>query len=184
MWIRIYKFRGTNPIKNAYSLSSSISENKLDTEAIKASLVGFNTWFVNDDNFRYYLSGGVYGNSATKYLLLEYNNNLKDCRVINDIDEYRKLEVEHIFSRNPNFRVDSYGFKESEYENEINKIGNLTLLERDTSNAPPKEKADRYIKSGVCMTNRLGSKIKTEGFNKKEMDERGEELINFCLKIF
>jgi len=183
--VRIYKFRGTNPVKDAYVLSSLISEDELDTDVIKKELIDFNNRFMNDGNFRYYLNSAVYGNTATiKYIFLEYNNSLKSCRIINDVNEYRKLEVEHIFSRNPNFSVKSYGFKDDEYENEINKIGNLTLLERDTSNASPKDKADRYIKSDTCMTNRLGSKIKSEGFTKKEMDERGEELIRFCLKRF
>ncbi|CAN2039466.1 hypothetical protein GMMP15_1260006 [Candidatus Magnetomoraceae bacterium gMMP-15] len=70
----------------------------MNIDQIKSTLVSFKTWFMNDDKFRYSLSDDVYGNSATKYILHKYNNNLDGCRVINKFNEYKKLEVEHIKS--------------------------------------------------------------------------------------
>ena len=78
---------------------------------------------------------------------------------------YKDLQVEHIFSKNPNFDVGVYLFGE-DYDYEKNKIGNLTLLEsglnEGISNLPPVNKVSGYLHSAIESTRELGGDIKAE----------------------
>jgi uncharacterized protein with ParB-like and HNH nuclease domain len=179
--VRVYKLRGTNPIADVYLLSSDISENNLSIDDIHDRLINFCEKFMSNHVFRSYLEADIYGNGAVKYILSEYSkDNLS-------IENYSDLTVEHIFSDEPNYEPSSYGFDEN-YDYEKNRIGNLTLLEpklnKGIGNDPPKNKVSAYLKSNINSTRILAGEIQKGNFNKKNIDERQKNIIDFCIKRF
>lgn len=121
--VRVYKLKGTNPISDMYELSSEITKKDMCIDDIRKNLMKFNEDFMSDHNLRNYLEADVYQNGAAKYILSEYSNdNL-------NIESYRDLQVEHIFSANPDFNPRAYNF-EDEYDYDKNRLGNLGLLEK------------------------------------------------------
>ena len=179
--VRVYKLRGTNPIADIYWLSSEVAEWDLPAEEVKRRLIDFNEKFMNNYNFKNYLTANIYTNGSVKYILSEYSNdNLP-------IDYYNNLQVEHIFSKEPNFDPISYGFSD-DYGYEKNRIGNLTLLEQELnsglSNVAPINKVDVYLRSRISATNLLAGAIQQGNYSKIHVDDRREKIIEFCLERF
>ncbi|MBI1342419.1 MAG: DUF262 domain-containing protein [Terrimonas sp.] len=179
--VRVYKLRGTNPIADVYWLSSYISEKEPPVDEIKTHLTNFSEKFVNDHVLGTYLDGALYGNGAVKYILSEYS---KDSF---DIDTYKSFQIEHIFSKDPNFDATSYGFAD-DYDYEKNRIGNLGLLEQGLNsglgNLPPINKVSGYRNSIVTETRNLAGEIQRGNFCKDNVDLRRQNIIDFCIDRF
>lgn len=179
--VRVYKTRGTNPIADAYWLSSNVAEVDLSIDEIKSRLTFLNEKFMSDHVFRNYLDADIYGNGAVRYLLAE-----RDAGTFS-IEEYRDFQVEHIFSKDPQFDVVEFGF-EDDYDYEKNRLGNLTLLEgrlnERVGNVAPSGKVSGYMESRFETTRNLAGKIQASGLRKKDVDARREELIQYCLERF
>lgn len=183
--LRVYNVNTTGPVADIYTLCSAITAETWEVEDISAELHRIIGKFMNDSDFKTYLTEGVYNKRGTKYMLLVYNNSLNDSPIL-DFRKYKTLQEEHIFSQNPNFDVTEYQFKDSEeYNKEKHKLGNLTLYEPDNSNDIPINKADKYLNAGAFMTRKLGAKIKQDNrFSKQEVLDRGLELASYLLKRF
>lgn len=179
--VRVYKLRGTNPIADVYWLSSYVAEKEPSVDEIKAHLTNFSEKFVNNHVLGTYLDGALYGNGAVKYILSEYS---KDSF---DIDTYKSFQIEHIFSKDPNFDATSYGFAD-DYDYEKNRIGNLGLLEQGLNgglgNLPPINKVSGYLNSIVTETRNLAGEIQRGYFCKDNVDSRRKSIIDFCIDRF
>lgn len=179
--LRVYKLRGTNPVADIYWLSSYVAEWDIPVDDIVNRLFNFNEKFMNDYNFKNYLNINLYGNGGIKYILSEYQ------REILDVEAYKNLQVEHIFSKDPNFEPNEYGFDE-DYGYEKNRIGNLTLLEQGLNigigNVAPIHKVLGYLNSAIKETRDIGGEIQLGGFNKLNVDRRGERIIDYCLERY
>lgn len=179
--VRVYKLRGTNPVADMYWLSSQISEFDLSVADIKTHLVNFSEKFVNNHVFRTYLDGPIAGNGAVKHILSEYSNDT------HDIETYKDYQVEHVFSRDPNYGATSYGFGD-DYDYEKNRLGNLSLLEKGlnigVSNLPPINKVDGYLKSTNKEIRNLAGEIQRGHFDKSNVDDRRNKIIDFCISRF
>lgn len=180
--LRIYKLKNTNPRRNMYMLSSEIVENDYTTKEIAQKIIAFNTDFLNDYRLEEYLNDSVDNKTAlVRYIMYCYNKQNFNQEI--NIDKYRNLQVEHIFSVNPNFGIRKYGFGKHEiYDSEISKIGNLTILERKlnskVSNVAPIDKADGYQQSKIKLISNLLGKLHL--FNKDYIQQRNEGIVNFC----
>lgn len=179
--VRVYKLKGTNPISYMYWLSSEITKRDMNIEEIKKHLINFNEDFMSDHNLIKYLEADIHQNGAVKYILSEYcNDNL-------NIESYKDLQVEHIFSAKPNFEPISYGF-EDDYDYDKNRLGNLGLLEgginKGIGNSAPINKVAGYLKSCVSETRKLAGEIQKGNFTKNNVDVRREIIIEFCVRRF
>ena len=179
--VRVYKLRGTNPIADMYWLSSDVAENKSEITFIKKELNRIGEKFVSNHVFRNYMDNEIYGNGAVKYILYEYNKDTLTYEV------YKHLQVEHIFSKEPNFDTTAYGFTE-DYGYEKNRIGNLGLLEQSLNeglgNLPPINKVDGYLKSKITKTRYLAGEIQKGSFSKTNVDNIRKKIIPFCIDRF
>lgn len=179
--VRVYKLRGTNPIADVYWLSSYVAEIEPSVDEIKTHLTNFSEKFVNNHVLGTYLDGALYGNGAVKYILSEYS---KDSF---DIDTYKSFQIEHIFSKDPNFEASSYGFAD-DYDYEKNRIGNLGLLEQGLNaglgNLPPINKVSGYLNSIVTETRNLAGEIQKGNYSKDNVDIRRKAIIDFCIDRF
>lgn len=179
--VRIYKLRGTNPIADIYWLSSQIVEYDLTVEEIKNHLVNFSEKFVNNHVFGTYLDGAIYGNGAVKYILSEYSNDN------HDVITYKDFQVEHVFSKDPNYDATSYDFSD-DYDYEKNRLGNLGLLEKNLNiglgNLPPINKVNGYLNSQNTEIRNLAGEIQKGSFNKMSVDDRRKNIIDFCVSRF
>jgi hypothetical protein len=100
---------------------------------------------------------------AAKYALYIYNKE-KNNQIIT-VNQYKKLEIEHIFAQEPSFPIKRYGFTQETYKKLLDTIGNLTLLEKKlngpdgATNKPPEDKIKQdYIKSDIKMTQNIDIK--------------------------
>lgn len=179
--VRVYKLRGTNPIADMYWLSSYVAENNPDVEDIKSRLIYIGQKFVNDHTFSNYLDNAVAGNGSVRYILSEYN-----CEYLS-YEEYKDLQVEHIFSKEPNFDVNVYGFTD-DYNYEKNRFGNLGLLEQSLNkglgNLPPINKVEGYIKSQITDTRNMAGDIQLGNFSKENVDVRRAKIVEFSINRF
>lgn len=179
--VRVYKLRGTNPIADMYWLSSYVAEKTPTNDQIKAHVKDFSEKFVNNHVLGTYLDGALYGNGAVKYILSEFTGDAFT------VEQYKNFQIEHIFSKDPNFDTKSYGFGE-DYDYEKNRIGNLGLLEQGlnggSSNLPPINKVSGYLQSKVTETRNLAGEIQKGNYNKSNVDNRRQRIIEFCLERF
>ena len=179
--VRVYKLRGTNPIADIYWLSSHISENDLTVDEIRSQLVSFSEKFMSNHVFKTSLDESIYGNGSVKYILSEFSNDHLS------IAEYKNLQVEHIFAKDPNYDTTPYGFSD-DYDYEKNRIGNLGLLEQNINsglgNLPPINKVSGYLTSGITDTQNLAGVIQKGSFSKINVDNRRQKIIEFCIERF
>jgi len=181
--VRVYKLKGTNPIADIYWLSSRLNYENLSISQIKEILINFVERFMGDHTFKTYLGENIYENRAVKYILGELNNETLTYST------YKSLQVEHIFSLEPNFDTSTYGFDET-YDYEKNRIGNLSLIEESLNksssvrNNPPINKVDGYLKSNIRIMRDLAGIINADNFGKESVDLRREEIIDFCITRF
>lgn len=164
-----------------YWLSSHITENDLTVDEIRNHLINFSEKFVNNHVFGTYLDGAIYGNGAVKYILSEYSNDNHDIAI------YKDFQVEHVFSKEPNYDVTSYGFAD-DYDYEKNRLGNLGLLEKSLNiglgNLPPINKVGGYLNSTNTEIRNLAGEIQKGHFNKTNVDDRRKSIVDFCITRF
>ncbi len=179
--VRVYKLKRTNPIADILWLSSDVAEHNMTIAQIKSRLTDFNEKFMNSYNFRNYLATDIYENGATKYILSEFSGDNPT------IDNYKNLQVEHIFSREPNYDPNVYGFAE-DYDYEKNRIGNLSLLEKELNtglgNSAPINKVSGYLISSIVETRNLAGIIQKGNYQKTNVDSRRDAIIDFCITRF
>jgi uncharacterized protein with ParB-like and HNH nuclease domain len=179
--VRVYKLRGTNPIADMYWLSSYVAENEPDIEDIKGRLNYIGEKFVNNHVFSNYLDNAIYGNGSVKYILTEYNGDSFTYNIFKD------LQIEHIFSKEPNFDPTEYGFTE-DYDYEKNRFGNLGLIEQSLNkglgNLPPINKVSGYLNSKITETRDLAGEIQKGSFSKSNVDNRRKKIVDFCIERF
>lgn len=186
--LRVYKVRGTQPRAQLYrDVISQIKRNP-SANQIHNNVRNFVDNFMSDSEFQFSLDGIMYYNPATKYILWEFekhkNSSFDDC----NYDLYKKVEREHVFSRNISFKFPAHGFSdEADYINNINRLGNLILLERNINRSiarlqppVPSNKASHYQKSQLSEPKRIGSQISNYGFKKGDIDTRTREIAEFC----
>ncbi|MDP2174541.1 MAG: DUF262 domain-containing HNH endonuclease family protein [Bacteroidota bacterium] len=184
--MRVYKLKNTNPRRNMYFLSSNIIEEEWTIEEIETELTNFVNNFCNDYFTEQYLLDQVDNKtSLVRYTL--YKQNLETHGQDLTLDEFRNLQVEHIFSVSPNFAIKQYGFgKHETYNLEIAKIGNLTILEKainkDVNNMAPTDKLSGYQKSKINLNSNLMGNLNK--FNKEEIANRTNEIIEFFMSEF
>lgn len=184
--MRVYKLKNTNPRSNMYNLSSDIVEEDWTIDEIRKTLNEFVNNFCNDYFTEESLSDQIDNKtSLVRYLL--YKINLKEEGQELTLEEFRNLQVEHIFSVSPNFSIRQHGFGRQEtYDLEISKIGNLTILEKainkEVNNIAPIDKLTGYQKSKVAINTKLLGEIKN--FNKEAIQQRSQRLIEFFMQEF
>jgi uncharacterized protein with ParB-like and HNH nuclease domain len=184
--VRVYKLKNTNPRSNMYEMSSVIMEHDYPADVIKGWLVAFNTRFLDDYRFEEYLKDRVdQKTELIRYIINELNTEKYNQSI--PLDDYRGLQVEHIFSVNPNHTLIPYGFARPEtYQAEITKIGNLTILERSLNskvrNMAPTEKDSGYQQSNISLTLNLIGLLPS--FNSDAIQDRTEELAKYAIQRF
>lgn len=184
--VRVYKLKNTNPRRNMYLLASEINATEFTTSEIEEKIREFVTNFLNDYQLDSYMNEGVDKKIAlVRYILFQYN--LENHKQKISLEDYRNLQVEHIFSVNPNFKTKAYGFDKKEiYDSKISLIGNLTILEKNinvkVSNVSPTDKVDGYQESKLQINSILMANL--DKFNADKMYERNNELIEFTKTRF
>ncbi len=183
---RVYKLKNTNPRRWMYEMSSIVMEKEITEVRLKAALQEFAERFLGDYQLKDYLGATVDKKTAlVKYLMYEFNriNYKQDL----DLSYYRILQVEHIFSVNPNFGLKKYGWEKREiYDKDISRVGNLTILEKKlnakVSSISPIDKSKGYQQSKIQVNSDILGEL--SNFNRIYIEGRTEELIAFALKRF
>lgn len=184
--VRVYKIRGTDPRARLYKNAISQIKRNPNPAKIIDNVRDFMDTFMSDNTFRSYLGQSLYGVRAVKYILWEFEKyrdpSFDDC----NYKFYKDLQIDHIFPWAATFAFPAFGFKETtDYYTNVNKIGNLTLLEekinKRVGNLTPQNKAGEYQKSVVSGTKKLGFHISNYGFEKKSIEQRIQEIVAFCL---
>ena len=161
--LRVYKVRGTDPRSELYKEAISNVKVNPHKELILSKVYKFAENFMKNAEFQLYLSGNMYGNPATKYILWEYQKICDPSFNEWDYDLFKNVQVEHIFPKEPTISFPGSGFEdEADYLKYLNILGNLTLLEEDINksigNTAPINKAKPYQGSKIPVTKKLGDR--------------------------
>ena len=198
--LRVYKLVGSQVRKDLYLDIIIKLKNETLSENLETKLKDLIRKVADDYRIVAVLNGHMYGNPATKYILWEYVRNFqekencqrypdrrfKEC----DIKEFEELEVEHILPRSLDIDPSSFGFSDRmEYETEINKIGNLSLLksnlnQRCRNRLPSSE--GKYLDD--CYKNDENKNcelyllaLTNRNWNKGEIDKRTKSITDFVI---
>ncbi|PFV93061.1 hypothetical protein COL08_22985 [Priestia megaterium] len=127
-------------------------------------------------------------NKADQILkFIEYYG-LNQEKVLNKKINNKKISVEHIFSKKMALnKIVNYGFNnENEFKDNLNRIGNLTLLLLDSnisgSNKVPEDKAIHYKNSEFLVTRKLTGNIPfsiKSGERKEKIDFLNKRLSSY-----
>jgi hypothetical protein len=195
--VRVYKTRGTDPIKDISFLAKDSTS--ITDDDIESRLFNFIGWFMNDSEFKNRLNTNIYGNRALKHMFIEYDEYLliKDQLneyTLNDLIELNNTTptTEHIFPQEAPFSLPNKGFNtEQDYLNQIHRLGNLLILEKSINSQcknhiPDKKIVDTklYSNSKFLAVQKFTAEQKNAGvnFDSCNIDERTIKLSDFCLK--
>lgn len=201
--MRVYKIRGTDPLKDIYYLAHDSFD--LPAYEISNRLLNFAKKFMSDSSLLSALQNSYYYQRAgIPSILTELEiTEIKDSLYKNDKDMKEKIfsamrdmvrrhqSVEHILPQTPMFDVNTYGFdNEDDYNECIDKIGNLTLLteseNKSFSNISPDIKLcdGKYYKASFYQsTSKLAYDLCGYGriFTKDELNNRTFRIAQFCV---
>src|SRR5262249_17840884 len=93
-------------------------------------------------------------------------------------------QVDHILPKKPMIDFSTCGFaSEEEYSAEIDRFGNLCLLEQrlngGAGNKALAVKAGYYVQSELGATRILGHQLKETGFGREDIERRVEKIVAF-----
>lgn len=191
--LRVFKVRGTNPQADILWLARESSYKPLDE--IASGLNWFVAKFMDDGLFHSRISQeNLYRNPGLVRILSAVEELNRDTLItVSDLVSLVKQgqTVEHILPQDPSFGIKAYGFHSKElYELNVDRIGNLTLLESSINSTCSNGTVEKKIKepnmyrsSLYQMTKAIAAKgiVKTPSFNKSEIDSRSIELATFCV---
>jgi hypothetical protein len=194
--VRVYKTGGRSPERDVYTCAKDATPATLKETATR--LRNFVNAWMGDDSFRARLRGVTYKqNDAGRYILQEHEADVRakaglPALTIADLQKMRAddVTIEHALAQEPTFSLDGRGFSDgTDYAEQIDRLGNLTLLEHSLNSAAskktPEQKAaspDLYSKSAYVSTRRLGAEIqaKLAPFNRADVEARTTVLVEFC----
>lgn len=191
--LRVYKIRGSDPARDVSILSQSAKT--ITEKEIKDGLIQFIKKFMTDSDFLIRLNNvAIYPNVGLKHILIEYDQHLLNrAYTINELINLNNISptIEHIFAEEERFDFPNFGFNsQEEYNDKIQYIGNLTILEKginsQCSEKNPNQKINDnlYEKSKFEGPKQISAKIKNRGtsFVENDITLRGKELSDFCLR--
>lgn len=182
--LRVYKIRNSDPKAELYRQAVSVMKTG-DRDEIFNAITRYCRWFGSDQVLHAYLTGHVYQQVYTKYVLWNYA--VRDEQGIDALDYaiYSDCQVEHILPDDESlFDVTSFGFPSiEEYEVKKHVFGNLMLLEerlnKGAQNKPPSQKVPYYEKSQLSENRVMGARIESSGFRAEHQQERSDDIIEF-----
>jgi hypothetical protein len=196
--LRVFKLRGTNPQADILSLTRQATNKSF--EEIASYLRWFVGKFMDDGFFESRISQeNLYRNPGLPriFCTVEEKQRLDLNKLEFSLTDLVALvkdgqTVEHILPQEPSFGIRAYGFRSTEeYEENIHRIGNLTLLESALNSSCSNQSVEKkvsnerlYRASGYQMTLSLAacSATRIPVFSRNNIDARGIDLAKFCVK--
>lgn len=196
--LRVFKLRGTNPQVDILRLAREAAKKSLINIAL--SLRDFVYKFMDDMLFEARLiKEDLYHNPGVVRILIAMEEKQrialgKPGLSVTDLVTLVKAgqTVEHILSQEPSFEIHPYGFSfEQQYKNHIDRLGNLTLLEKRLNSACNNQAVETkmsdkrfYKASSYQMTRALAASNAelTPAFSLGNISSRGVELAELCVK--
>jgi hypothetical protein len=121
-----------------------------------------------------------------RYILSEITNNLADGEIFEITEDERKSTLEHIMPKSKTQHWVTAARDDDAYREYVNRIGNLTLLERAHNKAAAnsaftEKKKKAFSKSRVPLTSDL---CKFAQWTTTEIEQRQRELATAALKVW
>lgn len=198
--LRVFKIRGTNPQSDILWLAREVTDKSPDE--IAEYLLWFVRKFMDDGLFKSRLSQeSLYRNPGVMRILysLEDDERLKmKCPPI-QLDELVSLAksghtVEHVLPQETSFGIRAYGFHTAEsYEDNIHRLGNLTLIERSLNSSCSNQSVELktknkslYRASQYQMTKAvaIAATSKSPPFSRREIENRSASRADHCVSVW
>jgi hypothetical protein len=194
--LRVFKIRGTNPQADILWLARECGAKP--AEDVASYLCWFIEKFMDDGLFRSRLTQeGLYRNPGLVrilYALEEHQRGVAGLAALtlNELAELAREghTVEHVLPQETSFGIRAYGFHTAEvYENNIHRLGNLTLLERRINSACNNQSVEiktsdqnLYRASAYASTKAIAvtAANRTVAFNRDDINGRCEQQAAFC----
>jgi len=185
--LRVYKVRGTDPRAWLYKEAVSKLHATVTYEQAYGVIIGFTRGFGSDSELDGYLRQALYGQPYVRFILWEMANATSSGHDVPSDELFSTCQVDHILPQKPMIDVTTCGFAtDDDYFSQINRFGNLCLLEQalnqGAGNVPLAVKADYYVRSDLEATRVVGHRLEETGFARRDIEERGESVIEFFRK--
>ncbi|WP_459190548.1 DUF262 domain-containing protein [Ralstonia pseudosolanacearum] len=196
--LRVFKLRGSTPQADVFWITRELPESSVDKVA--QQLQNFCRKFMADTMMvQRLVAEEIYRNPGVPRMLWEEEDQLRaklelPPAGIAELVEINAdgLSIEHILPQKPEFKVEHYGFADSEqYEEHKHRIGNLLLLEGGINSACQNKAVEEkvisqslYLSSGIKTVKALAATRSgaTQGYRRENIEERGQRLAALLLK--
>lgn len=187
--VRVLKIREYAGKKYIGKFAYNLNNDDWNIQELEDYLLWFNSFEINNERFKDYLSNySYYGNTGLlRLLFIDYDEQINNEHYsVNKLQEIMTTNptIEHILSQTPKFDPLSFHFRDEEEFNEYKGlIGNLTILEKainsSIQNKDLVEKVKGYDKSIFEITKKVSTRISSSKvFNKEDLDKRTQELVS------
>jgi hypothetical protein len=182
--LRVYKVRGTDPRAWLYRSAVSAIRCGATYEDIYKTILGFTRYWGSDAVLDGSLRQGVYQRLYVRFVLWEMVTAELEEIATHMSQLFPACQVDHILPREPMIDISTCGFaSEEEYRREIDRFGNLCLLEQrlngGAGNKPLADKASYYVRSDLEATRILGHTLRETGFRREDIERRVEKIVSF-----
>ena len=186
--VRVLKVREYAGKKHIAEFAYSLNHDELTLKNVEDHLLWFNVHEIKSERFKEYLENYDYYKQTglLRALFIDYCERLRGKPYqLSELVEIMGAEptIEHVLSQTPKFQPKAYGFKsQDEFEEYVNCIGNLTLLEKrlnsSIKNDDLPEKWNGYSSSKFPMTQDLAINLAlSKRFHKADLVARGKALV-------
>jgi hypothetical protein len=189
--LRVYKIRGTDPARDIGNLSHA--SRTATVYEVATRLRAFVINFMPDALMQTHFGGRMYKSGAVVLILLAFEQKHTQSYTLQKLVELIKEgpTQEHILVQEPSFDYTARGFADlAEFEECINRIGNLTLLTGGENtrchNHAPETKMSRpefYLSSKFAGPRLLAQEFSVGGaaFDKAKVVHRTKSLAEFAV---
>lgn len=184
--LRVYKVRGTDPRADLFKTAVSTIRSGTPYEEVYKRIIDFTRYFGSDSELNGNLRHKVYRQPYVAFVLWEWamataENNVPAAEAF---QLFSTCQVDHILPQEPMIDFSTCGFASpEEYVSEINKFGNLCLLEQELNggagNVALAYKAGFYMKSRLAATRQLGYRLEKTGFGQQNIETRLDDVVAF-----
>jgi hypothetical protein len=178
---------GTGNIERAYSEAAvAIRDGKANTAAKIFGLVK-GTIYPDDERFKAdFATKTVTRAKLARYILAGVANAVQPATDLEVVQDEKKVNLEHVMPKTSSAEWSNAATDEAEYLAHVDRIGNMTLIERDVNSAAgnasfERKKKDAFSKSNIVITKQLCA---YDGWTTREITNRQSLLADTAALVW
>lgn len=178
---------GTGNIERSYSDAAiAVRGGKAKTAAQAFSILK-NAVYPDDERFESdFATKSVTKPKLARYILAALANELQPGKELEVVQDEKKVNLEHVMPKSPTEEWNSAAADEAEYLANVDRLGNMTLIEREVNRAAgnasfDKKKAEAFSGSDLTLTKQL---LDYRAWGVAEITRRQKAMAKLAKKVW